>query len=206
MPSSLDRRQAIQPAKDRMLLLAPPSATTYLQNLIDYLDLVSPITLASLKLATADELLTLAKHHHLQSGPFRRIFAVLDLPVGESAFKNMYKVSRDIVRHHDIIGNVLFRVLFSRPDFSLWPSLHAPFPQAPIDSPEYSAWLQQLFQQSTAPSLSHETAHSLDTAIKQAQSLARIRALNPTDYTLSFTEIHELIAYLLRMSQRIHHR
>ncbi len=166
-----------------MLVLAPPHALPYLQNLIDRLGLLTHVTLAGHQPATPDELLTLAKHCHLQSGPFRRVFAILDLSVGELAFQHTYKASRDLVRHHDMIGNVLFRVLFSRPDFSLWHSLHATMPQAPTDATD-----------------------SLNTAIKQAQSLARIRTLNPTDYTLPFTEVHELIAYLLRMSQRIHHR
>lgn len=180
MPASLDRRQAVQAAKDRMLVLATPDALVDLKNLIDGLELSTRITLAGHQPATPHELLTLAKHYHLQSGPFRRIFAVLDLPVGEASFQNLYKASRDLVRHHDILGNVLFRVLFSRPDFSLWRSLHATIPQAPIDS--------------------------LNTAIKQAQSLARIRALNPTDHILPFTEVHELISYFLRMSQRIRYR
>ncbi|HIJ85692.1 MAG TPA: hypothetical protein HPQ00_16020, partial [Magnetococcales bacterium] len=124
LSASLDRQEGARSARDRTLIIAPPAAVVYLKKLIRHLSLPGDFTLVDHHLSTPGEFMVQANQHHQHSGPFRRIFALLDLPEGEPAFKQFYKGVREQIRYHDIGGSCLFRALFSRPDFSLWQSLH----------------------------------------------------------------------------------
>ncbi|MBF0173012.1 MAG: hypothetical protein HQL83_06140 [Magnetococcales bacterium] len=188
-----------------MLIIAPPDAISYFETLIVDCDLPGHITLVAAHPASPDAFMALASQHHDRSGPFRRLFAILDLPMGNMASRHFYTEIRQRVRHHDIVGNVLFRVLFSRPDFSLWRFLHTPMPPFPSDPADYDPWLQQLARQSQPHPLP-ERAVALHTAMEQARFLARERSLRPEDDAMPFTEVHEMISYLLRMQQRLHYR
>lgn len=172
-----------------MLIIAPPLAIPYLENFIAYVNLPKEISLVDGTPETPEEFLALVHRSLNQTSPVRWLFALLDLPPGKDPYQHTYKGVHNLVRYHTLPGNIHIRPLFSRPGFSLWLSLHPPVPPTPTN-PDRSPF-------------EDTTMDSVNTAIKQAQLLARQRTLRPDDYELPFTETHELISHLLRMQKRV---
>ncbi|MBF0418724.1 MAG: hypothetical protein HQL78_01005 [Magnetococcales bacterium] len=210
---TLDRHRSPHAPVERMLITAPSEALTYLQALLQHFSLADTTTVIADHSRLPGEFMARIQELHQQTGPFRKLFAILDLPEGKTAFESHYKGIGALVRHHDLSGAVLFRSLFSRPDFSLWLSLHTTLPGIPGDPAQYQQWLQHalqaehpLFPSREDPTPWHNAPHLLETAVKQARQLARERSLRPDDHHLPFTEVHELMTYLSRMAQRRHSR
>ncbi|MBF0107669.1 MAG: hypothetical protein HQL76_00645 [Magnetococcales bacterium] len=209
-PSSLERIKGVHGVRDGMLLLAPAAAIPYLDAMSKHLGLSRRIALAQIPpFPSPEAFMAEVRLHHRRLGPLRRIFGLVELPLGPTTRTAEVRALRDLVRHHDLPGNVSLRVLFSRPGFSLWIALHYSFSAPPEDPSLIGNWIERLHSEIPPDSptviFSDPVAvpRTLDTAMDRARFLARNRAHHPTDECLPFTEVHELMACLIRLGQRI---
>jgi hypothetical protein len=130
----------------------------------------------------------------------------LDINLGIGPTTQFLKAQK-IVKQHNHANKKILRLLTSNPGFSFWLLLH--FKLGDFSDLPQSEWLQRVEQELNEFIPNFKSAESqkeyfnssypfLKTAIKNSQKLQLIRSIKPTPSS----DIHELMAYLLKLHRR----
>jgi hypothetical protein len=145
-----------------------------------------------------------------QAKPHRRLFAVLDsndISHQKGGMTGQIRQGLKIIRQQNLPNNRIFRLIVSNPGFPLWLLLHfAKVDFTALDAGEWSQHVAKNLEKFIPNFQSVETRKEffaksyplMETAINNSQSLRLIQSvkLGPS------SEIHELIAYLLKLQRR----
>ncbi|MBF0444885.1 MAG: RloB domain-containing protein [Magnetococcales bacterium] len=210
-PNSLERISNCGSPRDLTLLVCPILSKAYFQDLVNYLGLDTKVAVEPINSNKSFELqVEEAVEISLNAKPHHRLFAILDFVPSVSDEKDQTKQilqAHKLVLKQDLPNNRIFRLLITTPGFPLWLLLHfklVDFSAYPdVEWSELVAKELGPFSKDFLSKESHKDYFNLcypylETAIKNSQKLQLLRTIKPGPSS----EIHELMAYLLKLQRR----
>lgn len=201
---SLERTHSRRPPRDSILLFANEPVLTYLQDLVNSLDLSDKVALAPIPVqGTAAG----GMERSLKIGPCRRVYLVLEWD--GDASNPVHQVWEEFQKSL-LPASVCSRLICCRPSFDLWVLLHLEDP--PPEAGD-AAWLKDRVRHllaTHAPDNGHHSlftriAARLDTAQNRSLRMARDRQLAGAsdDPDQLGTNLHELTSFLNKLAKRV---
>ncbi|MBF0359125.1 MAG: RloB domain-containing protein [Magnetococcales bacterium] len=208
---SLERKHPKGSPRDLTLIVCTDESKDYFQDLVNYLKLDTQIAVDTVSdelnfTEQVEEALLISQ----QSKPHRRLFAVLnsnDLCYQKSGLTGQIRQALKLISQQNLPNNRIFRLVISNPGFQLWLLLHfAKGDFSALDAGEWSNCVEEKLEEFIPNFQSVETRKEffaksyplLETAVKNSKNLRLIQSVKPGPSS----EIHELVAYLLKLQRR----
>jgi hypothetical protein len=206
-PNSFERTSNGGSPRDLTLLVCPDTCKEYFQDLVNHLELDTKVAVEPVKSNKNLELqVEEAIEISLNAKPHRRLFALLDVPNNKDQGAQILQ-ARKLILQQNLPNNRIFRLLITTPGFYLWLLLH--FKLVDFSACPDGEWSEQVAEKLLEFIKDFKSVESrkdyynlsypyLETAIKNSQKLQLLRSIKPGPCS----EIHELMAYLLKLQKR----
>lgn len=203
--ASLERRRALRPTQDTLLITCDTVSGDYFSALVAQLGLADRVKFCVDASQNPTILVERALRGCEEEGPFRRIYVLTCYHGWEEAWCQ----AQEMISRHTQDNALVFRMLTSFPSFELWLLLH--LLDASLEYGDGSALLACVLNQlkqplpidhlGKGPELFALLRPGLPDAMRRAQTLSRLNRTQ--DPSAPMTEMHELVVHLFKWRDRL---